>query len=137
LTPDFLSVAGTGAVNSYGSNEGLDLAGASQAFRNAYHRRFHAHLQFYDALAYDAANIALNAIYQASRRGKLHGRLFQMRAAILSYVAHVRWHGAAGVTTFDQNGDTRNRVVSMYAVQKGKWRFEGKAPKVKGVSPTG
>ena len=135
LGADFLQVAGTGATNSYASDEGLDPAGAPKAFRSAYRRRFHLRLQFYDALAYDAANIALNAIYQASTAGRLRGSLFQMRAAILPYVAHVRWHGAAGVTTFDPNGDTRNRIVSMYAVRNGRWLFAGKAPEVLGVNP--
>jgi branched-chain amino acid transport system substrate-binding protein len=137
LAPDFVKGAGSSAANSYASNPGLDPAGASRAFRNAYRRRFHVPLQFYDALAYDAANIALNAIYQASKAGTFRGKLFQRRAAILPYVAHVRWHGAAGVTTFDRNGDTTNRIVSVYAVRHGRWRYWGTAPKVSDVKPAG
>ena len=60
-----------------------------------------------------------------------------MRVAILPYVAHVRWHGATGITSFDRNGDTRHRVISMYGTRNGKWVFVGVAPKVTGVSPTG
>jgi branched-chain amino acid transport system substrate-binding protein len=133
----FIKGAGTGAANSYASNVGLDPAGAPGAFRSAYRRRFHVPLQYFDALAYDAANIALNAMYQASTHGKLRGSLFRRRAAILPYVAHVRWHGAAGITTFDRNGDTRRRLVNMYAVRNGTWRLIGVAPPVHGVSPTG
>lgn len=137
LSSDFIRLAGTGAVNSYASNVGLDPAGASKTFRSAYRRRFHTPLQFYDALAYDAANIALYAIYQAGTHGKLHGSPFQMRAALLPYVAQVRWHGASGITSFDRNGDTRNPVISMYAVRSGKWAFLDVAPRVTGVNPTG
>jgi len=137
LSADFITLAGSGAGNSYASNEGLDPAGASKAFRNAYRWRFHVHLQFYDAPAYDAANINLYGIYMAATHGTLRGSLFQMRAAILPYVAHVRWHGATGTTSFDRNGDNRHIVISMYGTRNGKWVFVGIAPQVRGVSPTG
>jgi hypothetical protein len=63
-------------------------------------RRFHAAVQFYDAPAFDAANIELNAIYQAAVHGEMRGSLEKMRAAILPYVARVCWHGATGMTSF-------------------------------------
>jgi hypothetical protein len=56
---------------------------------------------------------------------------------VLPYVAHVRWHGATGITSFDRNGDTTNRIVSVYAVRRGEWQFVGDAPGVRGVRPTG
>jgi ABC-type branched-subunit amino acid transport system substrate-binding protein len=133
----FVSGAGRAAVNTYTDDEGLDAVGASSAFRRAYRRRFHVPLQFYDALAFDAANIALNAVYQAAKHGMGGHTLFQRRAAVLPYVAHVRWYGAAGATTFDRNGDTNNRIVSMYRVWNGTLRFVGVAPRVVGVSTTG
>lgn len=133
---DFITQAGNASANSYASNVGLNPMGASKSFRDAYRRRFHVPLQYYDALSYDAANIALHAIYQASGAGKLHGSLYQMRAAVLPYAARVNWHGASGITSFDRNGDTRNLAISMYGVSAGKWRFLGKAPNVTGVRPT-
>jgi len=121
--------------NTYASDYGFDPAALPQSFRRAYRRRFHVPLQIYDGFAYDAANIALNGIYQAAIHGRLHGTLFQRRAAILSYVAHVRWHGATGVTTFDRNGDTTHPILNMYEVRHRNWVFIGLAPRVTGVSP--
>jgi hypothetical protein len=92
---------------------------------------------YYVAGGHEAANIVLNAIYAAATHGKLHGSLFQMRRALLPYVARVRWHGASGLTTFDRNGDTTNRIVSVYTIRKHRLAYWGSAPKVPGVRPTG
>lgn len=123
-------------ANIYSGAPGLYSRGAASAFRSAYRRRFHVPLQYYDALSYDAADIALNAIYQASLAGTLRGTRFQRRQAILPYAAHMRWHGATGITTFDRNGDTRHLTVSLFKAHQGSWLFIGRAPEVAGVSPT-
>jgi branched-chain amino acid transport system substrate-binding protein len=139
----FIKGAGSGAVNIFSSRAGPDLAAVGRSFRQEYAHRFHVALQEFDALAYDGANIALDAMYAAATQGKLHGSLFQLRQSILPYVANVHWHGATGVTSFDRNGDTQNRIVSMYAIRQGKsdktphWIYVGKAPTVIGVSPAG
>jgi hypothetical protein len=73
----------------------------------------------------------------AGAMAALRGSLHQRRAALLPYVAHARWHGATGITSFDSNGDTRNRIVSMYAVRRRNWQYVGIAPHVTGVSPAG
>jgi branched-chain amino acid transport system substrate-binding protein len=126
----------SGERNLFGTIPGADIQVTSPSFRRAYTRRFRVQLHQFDASAYDAAGIALNVIYRAAAHGELRGSLFRRRAAVLPYVAHVRWHGALGLTSFDRNGDTRNRIVSVYAVRNGAWVYVGKAPKVLGVSPT-
>lgn len=136
-SPDFITQLGKAAAMSYASETAIDSAATSKSFRLAYRRRFHTPLQIYDAFAYDAANINLYAIYMAATHGTFRGTLFQKRASVLPYVAHVRWHGVTGITSFDRNGDTRHPIISMYAVRSGKWVFVGVAPKVTGVSPTG
>jgi ABC-type branched-subunit amino acid transport system substrate-binding protein len=127
----------SGERSLFATIPGPAVQAASPSFRRPYRHRFHFPLHQFDAPAYDAANIVLNAIYQAAVHGKLRGSLFRMRAAVLPYVAHTRWHGALGLTSFDRNGDTRNRIVSMYAVRHGAWIYAGKAPAVRGVSPAG
>jgi branched-chain amino acid transport system substrate-binding protein len=128
---------GTTVARVYATDTEFDASAIPRSFRRAYQGNFHVALQVYDAGAYDAANMELNAIYQAATRGALRGDRLQMRASILPYVAGVHWHGVTGTTSFDRNGDTRNLVISMYAVRDGMWRFVGKAPTVKGVGPTG
>ena len=137
LDDTFIKGAGVGAVNVFSSRAGPDLPAVGRSFQRAYAHRVHAALQAFDALAYAGASVALNAMYTAAAQGKLHGSLFQVREAILPYVANARWHGATGVTSFDRNGDNRNRIVSMYAIRQGKWIYAGKAPGATGVSPSG
>jgi branched-chain amino acid transport system substrate-binding protein len=134
---EFPELAGYGTVNIYASQEIFDPAAAPKSFRQAYQRRFHVPLQLLEPLAYDAANVALHATYLAATHGAMRGGLFQMRASVLPYVARVHWHGATGITSFDRNGDTRNQILSIYAVRGGGWVFAGLSPKVRGVSPSG
>jgi ABC-type branched-subunit amino acid transport system substrate-binding protein len=123
--------------NAFAVNPGPDVKVIPLSFRRVYARRFHAGLVGYDAPAFDAANIELNALYTAATHGSLHGSLFSQRAGLLRYVAGARWRGVTGATSFDQNGDTRNTIVSVYASRAGQWRFFGLAPKVHGVKPSG
>jgi branched-chain amino acid transport system substrate-binding protein len=132
----FVDAAGRGAVNLFATNPNADIAAAAPSFRRAYVRRFHIPVAPYDAPSYDAANILLHAIYQAATHGSFSGALHRMHTAVLSYVAHVRWHGAIGLTSFDQNGDTRNRIVSVYGVRNRNWVYVGIAPQTPGVPST-
>ena len=132
----FASAAGRGAVGLFATNPDPDIAAAAPSFRRAYVRRFHVELAPHSAAAYDAANIVLHAIYLAAMHGSFSGDLRRMRAAVLPYVAHVRWQGAIGITSFDQNGDTRNRIVSVYGVRNRNWVYIGIAPPTPGVRST-
>jgi branched-chain amino acid transport system substrate-binding protein len=132
-----LREVGKGVVNVFGSLPGMDVSATAKSFRQAYRRRFHASPATYDAAAYDAANIILHAIHIAGTHGLLHGSTRQMRSALLPYIAGIRWQGAAGTASFDHNGDTRNRIISMYTVRHEHWVFAGLAPPVRGVNPTG
>jgi branched-chain amino acid transport system substrate-binding protein len=85
----------------------------------------------YDALAYDASNIALNAIYQAKKAGKLKGSPTARRAAILPYISDVHWKGTIGTITFDHNGDTSLRILTAWGWKGSAWSlkkvYRGKA----------
>jgi ABC-type branched-subunit amino acid transport system substrate-binding protein len=132
-TPAFLGLLGSDAQHVFTSAVGLAPAGAAKPFRLAYMRRFHTPPVEYTAGSYDAANIELNAIYSAATHGALQGSLTHRRAAVLPYVAHVHWRGALGNTSFDDDGDTRNPLVSLYTVRHRAWAFAGVAPRLKGV----
>lgn len=121
----------------YGTIPGIDPSAVARPFRRAFHRRFHRPLQEYDAEAYDAANIELHALYEALLAGKVHGPVLAIRRALLPYIAHTRWRGATGVTTFDRNGDTTNRPVSVYGIRGNQWAYSGLAPRVTGVPSAG
>jgi len=133
----FVKAEGQYAVNNYATSVGPDPVATSRNFRTAYNRMFHTALGPYDATFYDGANIALQAIYRAAQAGKLKGSIYNMRKAVITYVATIRHPGATGLTTFDRNGDTTNRIISLYTVSGAGWKFIGQAPLLRSINPTG
>jgi branched-chain amino acid transport system substrate-binding protein len=134
----WITAAGSGSVNNYCTDFGPNKVVASKSFRTAYQKMFHIATQGYDATSYDAANIILNAVYQSKTHGKFKGNLLKRRTSILPYILHTKWHGSIGTTTFDKNGDTSNRIISVYHVKGNAWTYFGAAPKTDPkLSPTG
>lgn len=133
---DWIKASPRGAVNNYSSVPGPEIQHTGGPFRSAYAKRFHVPLQTYEATAYDAAKIILLAVLKAHTGGHLKGGISADRKAILPYVAATHYFGATGLTTFDHNGDTTNREVSIYAVVNGAWTYRQLAPKVPGALPT-
>jgi branched-chain amino acid transport system substrate-binding protein len=134
-TPDWIQMTGqSAAVNSYATNPGLPPSRSAAWFRNAFRAKYGAApTEYYDATAFDAAMIALRAMYSALTRHALHGSIQAQRETIVKLVAHSCYRGATGVTAFDRNGDTENRVISAYVSHGSQWRFltlvhVGKAP---------
>jgi branched-chain amino acid transport system substrate-binding protein len=138
----WISNAGAGAVNDYATSVGPDIQSAAKSFQTAYKRAFKSYLAGggfgpYDALSYDAANVMLNAILTAQKAGKLKGSITKQREAVVANVHSAHFSGATGTGSFDSNGDTTNRIVSVYQVVGSSWKFVGTAPNVPGAKPTG
>ncbi|HLJ67295.1 MAG TPA: branched-chain amino acid ABC transporter substrate-binding protein [Chloroflexota bacterium] len=126
FTQQFLTANDTAATNLFVAGVGLDSAEAAATFQTAYHRYFpHKTLQPLDASAYDATGIILNAIYQARHGGTLRGSIAAMRRSLLPIVAVMRYPGVTGTVAFDKNGDTVNRVVTVYRVRSSGWQPAG------------
>jgi branched-chain amino acid transport system substrate-binding protein len=129
----WLSIAGS--VNKvYATDPGIDDNRAAAWFRRAFIARFHAVTQLYDAYAYDAATAALRAIYAASVRHQLGGGVTEKRKIVVGFVARTCFRGATGMVSFDANGDTTNRKVSIYSAEQGSWHLRaamqtGKQPR--------
>lgn len=76
----------------------------------------------YSAMAFDAMNILIQAIKNAlsatpAAKGAgdtSGGNAF--RAAVIKALKQTDWQGATGHTTFDANGDTTNKVFTLYKV---------------------
>lgn len=80
-------------------------------FRQAYAERFpkFANYSVYTAEAYDAANILIEALYQAGEPD---------RESVLRQVANTQaFPGASGPITFTAAGDRRDPVIDFYVVQ--------------------
>jgi branched-chain amino acid transport system substrate-binding protein len=77
---------------------------------------------FYSASAFDAMNILIQAIKKAlattpaakDANDTEGGKAF--RQAVVNALKQTDYHGATGHTTFDANGDTTNRVFTIYQV---------------------
>jgi branched-chain amino acid transport system substrate-binding protein len=107
-----------GSQNSWFTAIGVDPVQAPRAaqFTAAFRRRFHRDPNAFAVLAYDAANIEISALVQALRGGRGHGSLAALREAVRTNVAAAHYRGVGGAGHFDANGDTTNRVISMWRV---------------------
>lgn len=99
---------------TYATMIGTDVNSLPQAqeFVKAYEEKF-GNIGSYSAYSYDAANILIQAIQLAGTpdRGKVIQILKDGRT----------FPGILGQTQFDQDGDTKNKIVSVFRVRDGKW----------------
>jgi len=73
----------------------------------------------YGAFAYDAANIMIQAL---ARTLPGDGSVKDARQRIVEALGQTRdYHGVTGTHTFDQYGDTTNKVLTVYKVAGGSW----------------
>jgi branched-chain amino acid transport system substrate-binding protein len=75
----------------------------------------------YDALAFDASNVVLRAIYTSKNSGGLKGGNFQRRSSILKYIRNGNYNGTVGPFHFDKNGDTSLRALSVWTWKGSAW----------------
>jgi branched-chain amino acid transport system substrate-binding protein len=98
------------------------LRGA-EAFTDAYgEARYKDGYEAYGALAYDAANILIDAVAQALAGSvDVEGA----RPAVIDALQATRdFPGITGLTTFDEYGDTSNTVITVYRVGDQAWKDE-------------
>lgn len=117
---DFLDVAGasaTGAMVSFIGNNADALPGA-RAFLANYKKRYGQDVENFGPYAYDVAGVFVAALENILKRKES-----PTRAAVLAELATLRYNGVMGVTEFDEHGDNKNRAVSFYRVENGKFVF--------------
>ena len=86
----------------------------AQAFVQAFESKY-GHLGAYSSYAYEATQIALEAIRRAGRKD---------RAAVLAAMKQMnQYAGILGVHTFDSKGDTSLKTIGIYTVHEGKFQF--------------
>lgn len=124
---EFFTQAGANADGSYGTIVAPDptkLDSAKQ-FVSDYQSKYNAAPGAYSANAYDAMNIILQAIKKAidDNGGKLPTDPKAFRESVRANVAGTNYSGAIGTTSFDQNGDTSNKLLTLDVAQGGKWVY--------------
>lgn len=116
----FIKAAGASNLegNTFVTFGGLppsELVGRGAQFREGYRKMYGTDPEAYAVYGYEAARVLLDAIKRAPTKD---------RAAILKAVGETRdFDGALGRWSFDANGDTTNRVMSINAVKDGKFVF--------------
>ncbi len=113
---EFLKVAGDAANGSYGTVASINVqrVPAAQAFVKAYRARFGSDPGAYSANAYVAAKIIIDAVRAVGPD----------RAKVLDWVRKLHnYKSIIGTFSFDKNGDTTLKIISIYAVKNNKWQW--------------
>jgi len=116
----FIEAAGAANLNgntyvTFGGLPASELTGRGAEFRMAYKKRFSQEPEAYAVYGYEAARVALDAIRRAATKD---------RAGVLAALAATKdFDGALGKWSFDENGDTTNRVMSGQMVKDGDFVF--------------
>jgi len=124
VSPSFASTIGTSSGGPvYGTIAVVDttVIPSAAAFRTKYMATFTDPLSVYSAAAYDCANIMIQAIKTAlangahtpANGGDLAGAK-AFRQAVINAIQGTSWDGITGHQSFDSNGDTTNKFISIY-----------------------
>jgi branched-chain amino acid transport system substrate-binding protein len=117
-----LSQAGEAAEGAYITFGGLpqsELSAKGQQFVQDYESEYDDTVQPYTAYAYEAANVMLDAIEQASKEGEV------TRETVLEQVfATEDFNGVLGTWSFDDDGDTSLTELSVQQVQNGQFEYQ-------------
>jgi branched-chain amino acid transport system substrate-binding protein len=84
-------------------------------FTVAFRARYHRDPTPFAVLAYDAANLEINALVKALQEGK-GGNVATLREAVRKNVQSATFTGLAGTGRFDRNGDTTDKVIGIWQV---------------------
>jgi len=121
----------SGAVVTVASVNADKLAGAAQ-FKTDFAKEYSDPAAYgaYSANAYDAANILIQSIKKAldggattPKDGSDSDGAKAFRLAVVDQIAKIDYNGVTGHTTFDANGDTTNKVISIYKSGATSWDF--------------
>lgn len=119
----FLTDAASTANGSYATVATVNASKipAAQAFLKEYQAQFGVPVGSYSANGYVAAMTIIDAIADAM---KSNGGKLPSRAEVLSQLRSGKvHHSIIGDFSFDRNGDTTNKIISIYGVQNGAWVF--------------
>jgi branched-chain amino acid transport system substrate-binding protein len=115
---DFVDAGGESTEGAIVSMVGAPITELKQAdeFMRKYEQRFGMKIQNYGPYAYDVANIILGAVSRVIERAGQADR-----AAIIEEVRRTDYNGVIGHTSFDERGDTKNKIITLYRVDRGRF----------------
>lgn len=120
----FITAAGDAAEGTYltfGGTTADQYTGAAATWRDAFAAKGNA-IEVYTIYGYEAAKVTLAAIEKASKGGAKDAAA--LRSATIDALAATRdFAGVLGTWSFDENGDTSNKLFSGSQVVDGEFTF--------------
>jgi branched-chain amino acid transport system substrate-binding protein len=110
-------LAGEASSNVVCSEAGrsiVKMGDAGKAFQTRFEQRFNAPIQIYAPFTYDAVYIIVDAMKRANSTDP---------AKILAAMPGTNYKGIIGTTQFDEHGDLKHGVISIYDYKGGKKTF--------------
>jgi branched-chain amino acid transport system substrate-binding protein len=124
MTPGFASTIGLAGGPVYATVAVVDTmsSAAAATFNRQYDAVYgSANRNVYSALAYDCANVLIQAIKTALANGAHPPQHSEdtalasaFRQAVITAMQDLSFHGVTGHHTFDESGDTTNKLLSVY-----------------------
>jgi branched-chain amino acid transport system substrate-binding protein len=124
--PEFINLAGAAqAEGDFTTSVGLplDQLPKGQEFKAAFEKEYPGQeIAAYDAYSYDAADVIIDGILTAAEKvGTDKVTSPAGRDEVIKAVAAFNGEGVTGAISFDKNGDTTNKAITLYKVEGGKW----------------
>jgi branched-chain amino acid transport system substrate-binding protein len=120
-TTQCIDDAQDGAIGLYATTAGADATKvqSAQSTIQEFKKTFTGANDYgaYTMQGYDAANILIESIRKALKAGKDPNKTDAFRAAVRDNVASINYTGVLGQYTFDKNGDTSLKIISVYQVK--------------------
>ena len=117
----FIGTAGAASANSFGSVAGINesLIPDAAGFQAKFAAEFGKDPGAYAASSYACTQVLLTAISKAAAAGEVSRET--VRAAAVDPTA--KYETALGSVSFDEVGDTTQKIISLYEVKNGAWEF--------------
>jgi len=124
--PEYIKLAGAAnAEGDFCTSVGLplDQMPKGQDFKSAFEAEYPGEaIAAYDAYSYDAANVIIKSIIAAAGSvGADKLTTTEGKQAIIAATGSVNFEGVTGTVSFDANGDTNNKAITVYVVKGGAW----------------
>ncbi|WP_431682474.1 branched-chain amino acid ABC transporter substrate-binding protein [Kitasatospora sp. KL5] len=122
-TDGYIKAAGASSNGDLASQPGISVEGLASAFGylEAYTQAGHKEEPGpFGPYAYDSTWALIQAVGRA-RQAEPDATGAELRKAVAEALQHVSFFGVTGDVSFDEYGDTRNQVASIYKVTKGSW----------------
>jgi len=119
----FITDAGSTADQVYATvaSVNADKIPAAQTFLKEYAKVYNAPVGSYSAAGYVSAMVIIKAI---GALVKSNGGKIPSRADVLTQIrSEQKFDTIIGTFAFDENGDTTNKIISIYEAKKGAWSF--------------